>query len=228
LLICISAQAFFNVGIGQWLPTFFIRSHGFTTGEIGTWFAVIYGASGLVGAYLGGDMASRHAAHNERLQLIAIAIAITAAGVLLSLVYVVSNAHVAFALMALTSVGLNSSNGPLFATIQTLVPERMRAVSLALVYLVSNLIGMGLGPLATGMLSDLFHPWAQAESLRYALLVMSPGYFLFAWHVWRASRTVTHDLAATQHAASQHTVTASEPAPATMERRAGKRVGAGS
>jgi hypothetical protein len=62
--------------------------------------------------------------------------------------------------------------------------------------LFANLIGMGLGPLATGALSDVFRGWAADESLRYALLTMSPGYLLVAWFAWRASQSVTRDLAA--------------------------------
>jgi len=84
----------------------------------------------------------------------------------------------------------------LFGTIQTLVPESMRAVSFALVYLFANLIGMGLGPLAAGALSDALRPWVGEESLRYALLILAPGYLVCAWHAWRASKTVARDLAA--------------------------------
>lgn len=65
-----------------------------------------------------------------------------------------------------------------------------------LVLLVANLIGMGLGPLATGALSDALRPWASEESLRYALLTLAPGYCWAGWHAWRASATVARDLAA--------------------------------
>jgi hypothetical protein len=51
-----------------------------------------------------------------------------------------------------------------------------------------------LGPLTAGGLSDALQPWAQEESLRYALLILGPGYFLSGWYAWRASKTVTHDL----------------------------------
>jgi MFS family permease len=111
-------------------------------------------------------------------------------------IYLAPNHYLAFALTGLTFLGLTTVNGPLFATIQTLVPQRMRAVSFAVVYLCANLIGMGLGPTAAGALSDAFRPWAGEESLRYALLILGPGYFLSAWHVWRASQTVARDLAA--------------------------------
>ena len=198
LLFCFSIVSFFGYGILQWKPAFFMRSFGLATGELGTWFAVIYGLGGLLGTYLGGELAARHAAHNERLQLKVMAVANSSFGVLSACIYLSPNQYLAFAFLALATVGGYMVTGPLFATIQTLVPERMRAMSIALIYLFANFVGIGLGPLAAGALSDAFRPFVGEESLRYALLVLCPGYFWSAWHLWRASRTVKRDLEATQ------------------------------
>ncbi len=198
LLLCLAVMSFFGYGILLWQPTFLIRSYGLKTGEVGTWLALVFGLGGLVGVYLGGELASRYAASNEHLQLKGLAVALSAAGVFSMLIYLSPTKYIAFALMGLAAVGQGAVNGPLFATIQTLVPDRIRAVSFALVYLFSNLIGMGLGPLAAGALSDAFRPWTGEESLRYALLVLAPGYFLCGWHAWRASKTVMLDLANAQ------------------------------
>jgi len=198
LLICQAVMFFFNNGIGLWLPTFYVRSHGLSSGQIGTSLAIAWGLGGLAGAYLGGAWASRYAANNERLQLQVVGIAIAAGGVLMGLVCWVPSTYLSIALLALVSVALSASYGPLFATIQTLVPENMRAVSLAIVYLFANLIGMGFGPLAAGTLSDAFGPWAGAESLRYALIVLAPGFVWGGWFAWRAARSVSHDLASLQ------------------------------
>lgn len=194
LLISYSVISFFGYGLGQWQPAFFIRSYGMQPGELGTWFAVIYGAGGILGMYWGGELASRYAAKDECFQLKVMAVAYSFFGVVSACIYVSSNRHVAFGLMTLSAIGGSVAIGPLFAAIQTLVPERMRAVSIALIYLFANLIGMGLGPLAAGILSDVFRPALGNDSLRFALLALCPGYFWGAWHVWRASRTVTQDL----------------------------------
>jgi MFS family permease len=196
LLLCLSVIFFFGYGILQWLPAYFIRSFGLTSGETGTWLAVTFGLGGLIGAYFGGEIATRYAAHKERIQLQAMAVAVSGCAVLSTLLYLSRNPYWAFALIGLFTLASSTINGPLFAAIQTLVPERMRAVSFALVYLVANLIGMGFGPLAVGALSDAFRPWAGEESLRYALLILAPGYLWAGWHLWRASKTVTDDLAA--------------------------------
>ena len=187
---------FFGYGILQWQPAFFIRSYGLTTGELGIWLTLIYGLGGIAGTYLGGALASRFAAHDERFQLKSMAAIYVGFAVLMAGVYLSTNPYLAFVLMGAASVGGNMANGPLFATIQTLAPRQMRAMSIAVVYLFANLIGMGLGPLITGALSDLLRPWFADESLRYALLILCPGYGWAAWHLLRASGTVVEDMGA--------------------------------
>jgi MFS family permease len=196
LSICYSVLYFFSGGVSNWQPAYFIRSYGLKTGELGTWFTVIFGLGGFLGTYCGGEWASRRAAGNERLQLNAMAIAQCGFAVSSALMFLSHNKYCAFALLGLATVGVNTFNGPFFATIQSLVPDRMRAMSIALIYLFANLIGMGLGPLAVGALSDGLRPLLGEESLRYALLAMSPGYFWAAWHIFRASGTVARDLQA--------------------------------
>jgi len=194
LLLCVSVVYFFGYGLLQWQPTFFIRSYHLTGLQLGAWFAVLYGLGGLVGTYLGGEWASRRAGTNERLQLLAMSVGYACFGFLSVGLYLSSNRTVAFALLAAAIIGQNMVTGPLFATLQTLVPPRMRATSVALVYLFANLIGMGFGPLAAGALSDALRLFAGEQSLRYALLILSPGYLWGAWHLWRASQTVACDL----------------------------------
>jgi len=213
LLLFFSAAYFFGYGILQWQPAFFVRSYGLSTGELGVWFAVIYGAGGLLGTYAGGRWASRYAPNNERLQLKTAALLYAAFGLVSALVYVSPNPYVAFALMALAAFGSAATIGPVFATIQTLVPARMRAVSIALIYLIANLIGLGLGPLVTGALSDTFRPVVGEESLRYALLTLCPGYLWVAWHLLQASKTVTRDLESAQSNADIPTSTSQDIPP---------------
>jgi MFS transporter, Spinster family, sphingosine-1-phosphate transporter len=198
LLFAFSIAYFFGYGILQWQPAFFIRSFGLETGSLGTWLALIGGGGGLLGIYLGGELAARRAAGNERLQLKATAVAYGGFALLSFLLYLSPNVHVAFALLALATIGLNASNGPLFATIQSAVPEHLRASATAVIFLFANLIGMGLGPLAAGALSDALAPYFAHESLRYALVILSPGYLWGAWHLWQASRTVTRDVDVTR------------------------------
>lgn len=196
LLFSWSVMSFFGWGVTQWKPAFFIRSFGLESGVVGTWFAAIYGVCGLLGLYWGGELGTRRAAHDERLQLKGMAIAFASFGVISAGIYLAQDVYLAFGLLGLSLIGIYTAYGPLFATLQTLVPPHMRAISIAIIYMFANLIGMGLGPLAAGALSDFLRPWAGEESLRYSLLAMCPGYLWAGWHLWAASRTVTRDLEA--------------------------------
>jgi MFS transporter, Spinster family, sphingosine-1-phosphate transporter len=203
VLVCQSLVAFFAYGLLQWQPAFFVRSHGLDTGELGTWMAFVYGVGGLLGTWLGGEVASRYASNNERLQLRGIAVLLTISAGLMMGVYLAPNHHLAFALLGVNAIVGSATNGPLFATTQTLVPARMRAISAAITLFFANLIGMGFGPVAVGTLSDGLRPWLGEESLRYALVVFGPGYVWCAWHAWRAGHTASEVAAAQVNASAE-------------------------
>jgi MFS family permease len=196
LLLAFSLIYFFAYGIAQWQPTFFIRSYGLHTGALGTWFTLTSGLGATFGTYFGGDLASRFARNDEKLQLAAAGFLYAGIGILSAFIYLSSSYRVSFALIAIATIGGALTFAPLFATIQTLIPPRMRAVSVALLYFAGNLIGAGLGPLAVGALSQALQTPFGSESLRYALVAMCPGYLLSGWYFWRASRTVAQDIAA--------------------------------
>lgn len=204
VLLGYSMVTFFGIGIWLWAPTFFIRSYRLETGEVGTWFAVIWGVGGLLGTYWGGELASsKRAVRNERLQFQVMAVVYVAFGALSTGIYLSPNHYIAFAFLGITAVANYAIHGPLFAAIQTLVQPHMRAMAFATLYMFANLIGMGVGPLAAGALSDALAPSFGAESLRYSLLALCPGYLWAAWHLFRASKTVTHDLEVLIRASTQ-------------------------
>jgi MFS family permease len=193
-----SIGAFASLGINQWSATFFRRSYGLETGELGMWLASIWGFGGLLGVYLSGVLVSRYADCNERLQLRGVALAQAFFGVMSVGVYAAPTPHLAFIFMALGVVVVFLSQAPLFAVIQTIVPNDTRAMSIALIFLLSNLVGVGFGPLAVGIVSDALRHWAGNESLRYAILALSPGSTVAGWFFWRASKSVTRDVERTE------------------------------
>ncbi len=121
LLLCLAVFFFFSYGMLQWQPAFFMRSFGLSSGLVGSWLAVSYGLATLVGTYLGGELATRYAPHDEPLQLKGMAWALGVSGLLSVFVYLSSNAFVAFIWLGLATIAQNTLNGPLFSTIQTLV-----------------------------------------------------------------------------------------------------------
>ena len=199
LLISYSVMAFGGYGMGQWLPAFFMREYGMGTGELGTWFTGVYGIGSALGTYWGGELVARYAARNEPLQMKGMAWSYLISGALSATVYLlVPTEYVAFGLISISVICGALCNGPLFAALQTLAPERMRAQAIAVVLLFTNLIGAGLGPLVVGTLSDIMRSHVGEASLGYALFALCPTYVWAAWHLWRASRTVLRDMAAAE------------------------------
>ncbi len=65
----------------------------------------------------------------------------------------------AMALIFLPGIANALYYGPAFACVQGLVSPQSRAVASALMLFIVNLVGLGLGPLLFGMLSDAVTPW---------------------------------------------------------------------
>ena len=71
----------------------------------------------------------------------------------------------------------------------------MRAMASALALLIINVIGLALGPLLTGVLSDVLEARFAEESMRYSLLIVTSIILPWAsWHYVRAGRTIDADL----------------------------------
>ena len=86
--------------------------------------------------------------------------------------------------------------GPVFSTVQTLAPVRMRAVASGVLMFVTNIIGLALGPQSIGWLNDYVFASHGDEAVRYSLLLV-----LLVMGVWStlhfmlAARALPFDLA---------------------------------
>lgn len=198
IVIAFSVAYFFGLGFAQWMPAFFMRSHGMTASEIGTWFAITWGGLGFVGTYMGGVLTNRYASCQEPLQLRWVAGAFFVSGILYLMVFLSADKYHALAYMALAGVVNAMCNGPIFSAIQNLVVDRMRSATLALVFLLANFIGLGLGPLTVGAFSDLLVPLFAEDSLRYSMALFTPGLAWVGYFYWQASKTVEADIQLTE------------------------------
>lgn len=196
ITIALSLLYFVGYGTSEWQPAFFMRTHAMQSGELGTWLAVIGGIGGAVGVWAGGYLVTRFASNNETLQLKLMALFSFLLMFSVSCIYLSPQKHLALAFLLLSNFIGMLSLGPIYALIQGLIPDSMRAMAVAVVYLIINFIGMGLGPLSVGILSDLFSSLSLADPLGYASLVIQPVCLVACIYLLRASKTVTLDLVA--------------------------------
>ena len=195
LSIAAALHSFGGYAFAVWGPPFFMRVHGMAAGELGTWLGVVLGLGGACGSVTGGVLADRLGArHDARWQLYLPSIA-----ALLQIPFVVgvlmTPAPIPAMLFLIPSAVLSAAwFGPTFALTQGLAEPRMRATAAAILVFIVNLIGLGLGPLGVGMVSDALRPSMGAAALRYALLVIGAGNLWAAAHFLAASRTIRADL----------------------------------
>ena len=85
---------------------------------------------------------------------------------------------------------------------QSLATLRMRSVATSVLLFIQTLIGNGLGPSATGYISDWLRPAYQTDSLRYALVIIGVVNLWAAAHYLIGARTLKEDLESTEKLAT--------------------------
>jgi predicted MFS family arabinose efflux permease len=173
-----SASSMMGYGMFFWLPSFFVRSYGLTLLDASLYYGAILLVGGIAGIWLGGSLADRFGAARKRAYAIIPAVAFLATIPFYVAAVTSSSLVLSFALFLVpTALGLVWL-GPVLSSIQHVVPPHMRATASAIFLFVNNLIGIGLGTVALGALSDALSVRFGADSLRYAILAGTVFYVI--------------------------------------------------
>lgn len=194
VFIAASFTAFLSYGKGLWTISFFIRSHGLSTTEAGLAMAVALGISGIFGTWLGGKVADVFGKRDKRHILTLPAIGMAVAAPILFAGYWVEDWRVAVALLIVPTLLNAAYYGPAYGCVQGLVRPEARAIAASLVVFGQNLIGLGMGPLLFGVLSDSLQPIAGEESVRWVLYGAAWLGLIPAFFFWRASLRLNAEL----------------------------------
>jgi predicted MFS family arabinose efflux permease len=180
----------------SFFPSFLERSHGMDLQEIGAYLGLIIGISTGIGFVGGGYIADRVGVSSRRYSLWIMAAAMLLGWVFVFPLYLVTDPYVVMAIFFVPSLLNNMYLATTFAQTQSLVGVRMRSVASSLLLFVINALGLGLGPLIAGWLSDGLAASAGNESLRYSLLIIGAvtGPWI-AFHFYAAGRHIEGDLA---------------------------------
>ena len=186
--------AFVGYGVVTWVPSFLIRSYGMTTGDAGTYLGLILGIPGGIGIALGGWMADRYGSRDTRWYLWIVSVALLI-GVPFSFgIYLTESAFAALLFLIVPVALGNFYQATTFSQTQGLVGLRMRSVAAAVLLFILNIIGLGLGPQAVGVLSDHLADEYGQESLRYSLFLLSFINIWAAYHFYMAGKYLKQDL----------------------------------
>ncbi|MBV0934367.1 spinster family MFS transporter [Marinobacterium weihaiense] len=166
---------------GMWNATFLVRSHGLELQQAGILAGFVGGGSAALGMLFSGWFTDRLISAHPRWQLLIPQVG-HAIGILAMATYLLWPAASTFMLAgysiptAMIWCALNGFFavwwvGPCFSMITRIVSPDSRAVAMACQTVIVTLLGVGIGPLAVGALSDLMAPLLGEESLRYSLLL---------------------------------------------------------
>ncbi len=161
-------------GMNLWMPQFMTRIHELSPAEFSLALGAMMGLGGGLGAMVGGALTGRAAERDPRAFL-----TLPAASMLLFAVAMVfalwtSSVAVVYASIFVAAFAQFYLMGPFFAVVQRLAPLRGRAVATAFFFFILSLVGLGIGPLYVGGMSDIFQTaYGEAEGLRLSMATLS-------------------------------------------------------
>ena len=189
-------HAFVTYGMGNFMPLFLGRVHDMPILDIGLYYGLIAGIGGLAGTFFGGWMSDRMANKTgDKTWYIWIPFISTVLAIPLGLITFLvmpSGYSAAFSYFLPVFCG-GWYLAPCIASTHFLVGIRMRAMASAILLFMLNLIGLGLGPMLTGFMSDFFEPSYGSDSLRYAMSITLMVNVWCAFHYWKATHTIRED-----------------------------------
>ncbi len=150
-----SILASVQFGLGAWIPSYFIRVHGYSPAEIGIAYGTLVTVLGSAGTIFGGflcDWLSQRGYTDANLRTAVFAALLTIPLVAI-FPWVADPTAALWVIAPLCFVG-SMPFGAGTAAIPIIAPNRMRAQLIAIYLLVANLLGPGLGPLLIAATTD--------------------------------------------------------------------------
>jgi predicted MFS family arabinose efflux permease len=179
------ATQFITYGLGNFTALFLMREKGMTLDEIAIWYALVVAIAMSASMLVSGRLVDRF----TRVTRAAYA-TIPAASLVLAIPFYLGfvwapDWHLALPLLLAPSFLNYFYLSSVVALVQEEVRPDQRVMAGALLLLVMNFIGLGLGPTYVGAASDYFHAANPEHSLQIALYTLTPFYVLaivlFLW-----------------------------------------------
>jgi predicted MFS family arabinose efflux permease len=191
------ATQFITYGLGNFTSLFLMREKGMTLDQVAIWYALVVGIAMSGGMLVSGEVVDRLTRRSK-----AAYATVPAASLVLAIPL-----YVAFVWSPSWRLALILLAGPMFlnyfylsssiALVQEEVRPDQRVMSGALLLLVMNFIGLGLGPAFVGTASDFFHAAHPEHSLQLALYSLTPFYVVAILIFLALARVLRGDTRAT-------------------------------
>ena len=180
-------------------PAYLMRSHGMSSGDIGTLIAVLQGI-GISGTFFGGLFADKlNVKHNDSRWYFWICGLSVVIGIPFQMIaYLGPNLVIVVPAFLMAVILNNVFFGPSYAMTQALASLRMRAMAASVMLFIQTMIGYNFGPLFAGIISDHLAPMAGEDSLKYAMAIIVLFEIWAAIHYFCGARYLRSDLNTTK------------------------------
>jgi predicted MFS family arabinose efflux permease len=169
-----SLHVFSIYGLANWSTSFLARLHGMKSADIGVGLGLAYGIGGAIGSFGGGWLTDRFGRLDRRWYMWIPALAVLLSALFEAIVLFSPGIPLTLLGFGCTAAAQAVYLGPAISVAHSLVPASMRALTSAILFLCLNLIGLGLGPWAVGLISDKLAPGLGVQSLRWAMSIVIP------------------------------------------------------
>jgi len=164
---------------------FLMREKGMTLSEVAIWYALMVGVSVCLGMFTSGRLIDRFASRSRKAYAWLPAVGLTLAIPFFIGFIATPGWPLALVLLAFPMFFNYFYLSPAVTLVQEEVQPHERVLAGALLLLVMNLIGLGLGPTFLGAVSDYFRPSHPQNSLQMAFYALVPFYVVavlgFLW-----------------------------------------------
>lgn len=169
--------------------------------ELGLKLGLMFLVFGSAGAYLGGRCGDYFNARVPGGSLLASAVIFILAVPFMYFALYAENLTVGVLILGIPQLAFSFFFGPCFSSIQLLASDKTRAFSVSIWIMFSGLVGLGLGPLTIGVLSDWFleNGSSAATGLQQAVMVVSLFNVLAALLFWLAQRSIKQEIVSQQN-----------------------------
>jgi predicted MFS family arabinose efflux permease len=187
-VLLVIAQA----GGTAFVTPFLMRVHGVSIQQAGAALGLAQLGPGVAGVLIGGVIADIMARQTTGGGPIAMSIVMASNFPVAALAYLVPDWHLAVCLLGLHYFLLATYYGTFFSTYLGLSPVALRGTLSAILAVIMTLMGYGLGPVAAGAASDLYHHAGATQPLRWAQVTLAGLFVLSGLCFLAAGLSIRH------------------------------------
>lgn len=169
--LAMAAITLYSYSLTAWTPSFFIRTHGWSTLQVSQNYGMVMLLFGPAGILAGGWLASAMFQRGDQVANVRMA-SFAFLGLLVpaATMTLVDSPWVSLGIVAIIKFISGLPLGVAMAAVHEVTPNRLRAQAAAIYLFILNILGLGTGPTIVALLTD--YVFGDPAALRYSIAIV--------------------------------------------------------